>query len=358
MSKATQIKFRQLGTIIIGWLVAGMFLTVYDHLVLLTSNSTGLSPQYSFLSAASGHLISAIIGGLIGGSLLVFYLNTRYNEKPYWQLLLVLFFCFLMVISIVIVLKGLLFADVTVAGSFERFIMDSSRVKNVFAWFIVVAFTQLLLQVNGRVGRRGLENILQGRYHVPQAENRVFMFLDLNDSTSIAEKLGDEKYHALLRDFFSDINDPIIDNHGEVYQYVGDEVIIAWKYKDGITSNRCVNVFFDIQYTITMNSAKYLRKYGLVPEFSAALHSGQVVAGEVGGLKRELTYSGDVLNTASRILGKSKEIGAHIVASDSVLKDLNMNSNLIIRNIGPMKLKGKQEEVSLGEIILFAGHAA
>jgi adenylate cyclase len=75
-------------------------------------------------------------------------------------------------------------------------------------------------------------------------------------------------------------------------------------------------------------------------------------------LKRELTYSGDVLNTASRILGKSKEIGARIVASASVLKDLNMSSNLIIRNIGPMKLKGKQEEVNLNEIILFAGHAA
>lgn len=358
MSKATQIKFRQLGTIIIGWLVVGIFLTVYDHLVLLTWHSTGLSSQYSILASGSQHLVSALVGGVIGGSLLVFYLNARYNERPYWQLLIVLFLCFLMVITIVILLKALLFSDLTVTGSFKRFVMDSSRVKNVFAWFIVVAFTQLLLQVNGRVGQHGLENILQGRYHVPQAENRVFMFLDLHDSTTIAEKLGDEKYHSLLRDFFSDINDPIIDNHGEVYQYVGDEVIIAWKYKDGITANRCVNVFFDIQYTISMNSAKYLRKYGLIPEFSAALHSGKVVAGEVGGLKREVTYSGDVLNTASRILGKSKEIGARIVASASVLKDLNIKSNLIVRNIGPMKLKGKREEVNLNEIILFAGRAA
>jgi adenylate cyclase len=89
MSKATQIKFRQLGTIIIGWLVVGIFLTMYDHLVLLTSNSAGLSPQYSLISAASQHLVSAVVGGMIGGSLLVFYLNARYNEKPYWQLLLV-----------------------------------------------------------------------------------------------------------------------------------------------------------------------------------------------------------------------------------------------------------------------------
>lgn len=355
MSKATQIKFRQLRTIMMAWLVVAAFLTLYDHLVLLTSDSTGISSQYSILASATQHLVSAVVGGLIGGSLLVFYLNARYNEKPYWQLLIVLLFCFLFVISVVIVLKGLLFSDVNIAGSFNHFVMDSSRVKNVLAWFVVVAFTQLLLQVNGKVGQRGLANILHGRYHIPQEENRVFMFLDLNNSTAIAEKLGDEKYHALLRDFFSDINDPIINNYGEVYQYVGDEVIIAWRYKDGIANNRCVNVYFDIQHTIAMNEQKYTRKYGMVPEFSAAIHSGKVVAGEVGGLKRELTYSGDVLNTASRILGKSKEIGAGIVASASLLQDLNIGDNLIVRNIGLMKLKGKQQEVNLNEIIFFTG---
>lgn len=38
------------------------------------------------------------------------------------------------------------------------------------------------------------------------------MFLDLNSSTAIAEKLGDEKYHELLKDFFADITNPILDS--------------------------------------------------------------------------------------------------------------------------------------------------
>jgi adenylate cyclase len=357
MAQATQIKLRQLGTIIAAWTIIALFITVYDHLVLLTTNSTGLSSDYSLLTSAAQHITSALVGGILGGSLLVFYINVRYNEKPYWQMLLTLMFCFLLVIAIIIVIKALLFTNLNIAGSFNRFLADSSRIKNVLAWFVVVALTQLLLQINGKVGQHGLRNILGGTYHMPQEENRIFMFLDLNNSTAIAEMLGDEKYHSLLRDFFSDLNDPILNNHGEVYQYVGDEVIIAWKYSDGIINNRCVNAYFDIQRSIENHRPKYLHKYGMVPEFRAAIHSGKVVAGEVGGLKRELTYSGDVLNTTSRILGKSKEIGAGIIASASLLKDLTIGKDLIVRNIGPMKLKGKEREVNLNEI-LYTGHAA
>jgi adenylate cyclase len=54
------------------------------------------------------------------------------------------------------------------------------------------------------------------------------MFVDLLSSTTIAEALGNEKYHNLLHDFYADITNPIIYNKGEIYQYVGDEVIVSW----------------------------------------------------------------------------------------------------------------------------------
>ncbi len=76
------------------------------------------------------------------------------------------------------------------------------------------------------------------------------MFLDINSSTTIAEELGDQKYHELLKDFFSDITNPIIDNNGEIYQYVGDEVVVAWKYEDGIENGKCIKCFFDIKTQI------------------------------------------------------------------------------------------------------------
>ncbi|WP_044220009.1 hypothetical protein [Chitinophaga pinensis] len=57
------------------------------------------------------------------------------------------------------------------------------------------------------------------------------MFLDLNSSTTIAETLGDKRYHAFLKDIFTDITNPILDKKGEIYQYVSDEVIVAWPFR-------------------------------------------------------------------------------------------------------------------------------
>jgi adenylate cyclase len=156
----------------------------------------------------------------------------------------------------------------------------------------------------------------------------------------------------LLRDFFADITDPILNAKGEIYQYVGDEVVVAWDHQAGVANNRCVRCYFDILQSIQSNKEKYIRRYGVVPEFRAGMHSGKVVAGEVGISKREITYSGDVLSTASRILSKAKEIGAGIVSSSALLRELNFDHHYTVRSIGPIKLKGKEHEVCLTEILL------
>ncbi|MDQ3683293.1 MAG: hypothetical protein M3352_09505 [Bacteroidota bacterium] len=95
------------------------------------------------------------------------------------------------------------------------------------------------------------------------------MFLDINSSTSIAEQLGNETYHSLLKDFFSDITLPILENKGNIYQYVGDEVIVAWNYEDGKEDIHCLKCFFDMKLYIHKKKDKYLHRYGLVPLFKA-----------------------------------------------------------------------------------------
>ena len=71
-------------------------------------------------------------------------------------------------------------------------------------------------------------SMLIGEYHKPKNENRIFIFLDINESTSIAEDLGHTRYFMMLRRFFRDITLPIMANDGEIYQYVGDEVVLNW----------------------------------------------------------------------------------------------------------------------------------
>lgn len=358
MNRRTQIKLRQLAVLTIAWLLVGFMMSVYDHLVLHTNNSLGPSPDYAYSFSLALYLASALMGSLLGGTVLIFFVNVRYQDKSYGYTLITVSISYIVVILIIMGVLGIItimrtgkpFLDPVSIEALKNFLMDSSRIKNILSWAIVVALTQLLLQINSKFGQGALGNIIRGKYNTPKEEKRIFMFLDLNSSTSMAEQLGDEKYHELLKDFFSDITNPILDNNGEIYQYVGDEVIVAWKYEDGIKDNQCVKCFFDIKKHIEKMKDKYIRRYGLVPAFKAGIHCGKVVAGEIGIIKRDITYSGDVLNTTSRILTMCKEFNAEILTSADLMAVLSLTKNYAARPLGSIKLRGKQKEVLLSTL--------
>lgn len=337
MNRRTAYKFRQLFIIIAAWLVIGFIFAVYEHFVLSTNNSAGPAPGYSFFTAVLMNMGAGFIGAITGGSLLVFYVNVKFRDKSYGRTVLFVTLSFIFVVLLVNVVMRIFVAK-----------PDAYRLyKNGLMWAIVVALTQLFLQINSKFGQGVFWNFVRGRYNTPREERRIFMFLDLNSSTTIAEQLGDKKYHAFLKDLFSDITNPILDNKGEIYQYVGDEVIVAWKYEDGIDNIKCVQCFFDIKLHLQQLNDKYLRHYDLTPTFKAGIHCGKVVAGEVGIIKRDITYSGDVLNTTSRIQGMCKEFNAEVIVSGDLAADLQLAGRYAVQALGAIRLKGKQKEMQL-----------
>jgi adenylate cyclase len=359
MKQRTQLKLKQLAVITLTWLMVGLFISIYDRLVLLTNNSLGLSDQYSFSLSLAMNLGSALIGAALGGSFMIFFINVRYQDKPYGYTILSVSVGFIIVILLIITLLGMItipirtgkpITDPVSLDAFRIFLLDSSRIKNIMTWSVVVAITQFLLQINSKFGQGALGNIILGKYNTPKEEKKIFMFLDLNSSTSIAERLGDERYHELLKDFFEDITNPILDNKGEIYQYVGDEVIVAWKFEDGIENSQCVRCFYDIKSHVQKHRQKYMDKYGFVPSFKAGIHCGNVVAGEVGIIKRDITYSGDVLNTASRILSLCKEFNAEIISSADLIAGLCLGNSYEAQPLGAIKLRGKAKEMMLSTL--------
>ena len=307
-------------------------------------------------------MAGGFVGAILGGSFLVFFVNVRYNDKPYGYTILavtisyMLIFAFITIVMALIIIPyetGVPMGDPNFKKELINFLIDSSPLKSAIAWSLVVGATQLLLQVNSKFGQQAFWNIIRGRYNTPKEEKKIFMFLDISSSTSIAEQLGDEKYHALLKEFFADITNPIIENRGEIYQYVGDEVVVAWNEFEGLEDNRCLKCFFDIKLHINSNSKKYLSHYGLIPTFRAGIHHGKVIAGEIGVIKRDITYSGDVLNTTSRIQTTCKELDKEIVISNDLASKLRLEGYYTAQSIGHIKLKGKGKSlllVSIGQL--------
>src|SRR5207247_509537 len=98
---------------------------------------------------------------------------------------------------------------------------------------LVTFLLVLLRHASQIVGERSFRDIMRGRYHRPRAEDRFFLFVDVVGSTPVAERLGPLAVHRYLDRVFQIASDPVDDHRGEVYQYVGDEMVVTWTLEAG-----------------------------------------------------------------------------------------------------------------------------
>ena len=242
------------------------------------------------------------------------------------------------------------FWDVISGNELKNYIIHGDFVHIVIFIFLVIIFAIFISQLNSVLGKGVMLNYLTGKYHKPVEEKRIFMFLDLTASTTIAERISPSGYHGFMNDYFFDINKPISDSGGKIFQYVGDEVVITWKERTGFKNANCIRCFFRVKHKIDGLEDKYIEKYGMVPKVKAGLHFGKVVAGEVGDSKREVVYHGDVINTASRIQEECNTLNRYFLVSKEVMDNIELPDEYFDENMGKFILKGKEHEVEIHSI--------
>lgn len=210
---------------------------------------------------------------------------------------------------------------------------------------MVLAFAYL--QVASKMGPRVFWGWVMGRYLHPKPEERIFMFLDMRDSTTLAEQLGDRDFSALVQAFFRDLTPALSESKGEVSHYIGDEAVITWPISRGIKDANCLRLFFLFGEMIESRSDWYRQKFGVVPSFKAGVHMGPVVAAEVGEQKSEIVYHGDTVNTTARIQGLCDMLGHSLLLSGQVAKALPSDAGLELKPTGWHQLKGREEPVEV-----------
>jgi len=212
---------------------------------------------------------------------------------------------------------------------------------------LVISFIN---QVNKKFGPGVLLPLFLGKYRKPKEEERIFLFMDLKSSTPIAEALGHLKYSSFIRDSFMDINAVLSAYNAQIYQYVGDEIIITWPVEEGLKRQFCIEFFFACESRFSKRSDHYLHKYGHSPQFKAGLHMGKVIAVEVGEIKRDIAYLGDTMNTAARIQSVCNEYNRHLLASTKILETCNARKHYNIESLGMISLKGKSQAVEIAAV--------
>ncbi|WP_397362347.1 adenylate/guanylate cyclase domain-containing protein [Olleya sp. R77988] len=227
---------------------------------------------------------------------------------------------------------------------------DSKVFWLIVFYFIICSLIFSFLKIaKDNFGRGVLFNQLIGKYKKPREERRIFMFLDLKGSTTIAEQLGHYKYSQLIQECFYDLN-RVVDNYkGEIYQYVGDEAVISWTFDNGIDNNNCVELFYKFENRLLKKEKYYQKHFGLLPKFKAGLHGGKLIVTEVGTIKKEIAYHGDVINTSARIQGECNKYNQTLLISERLLDKLKLHKYKL-ESIGNISLKGKEQEVKLFSI--------
>lgn len=205
-------------------------------------------------------------------------------------------------------------------------------------------------QVSQNTGMLVLHNFLVGKYTQPVEEERIFMFLDMKSSTTIAEDMGHLKYFEMLRRYYYDMTDSIINHRGEIKEYVGDMIVISWSLRNGLKYNNCIECFYSMKEAILAQQDQYMSKYNMVPSFRAGIHYGKVTAGEIGIIKKDIIFTGDVLNVTARIESFCKSRNTDLVISKKLKDRLTLGDNYIQKNLGVTEIKGRNEDVELVSI--------
>lgn len=345
------------GIQVTSWVIANNLMGVILYLHSKSVDHVfGLHMQYRVGSMFVLFTLLGILYGSVLGSTEYYLDKYRLGKMALGRVILAKAMLSLLMIIIIIIILSAVSMEINVpyitpSGSPTSFLAK----KYIISLFLLYYLLMTLLigfinQVNKKYGPGVLIPLVLGKYRSPVEERRVFMFMDLKSSTTIAEILGHIKYSSFIRDSLYDINQVVPAYNAEVYQYVGDEVVVSWRIDRDTQFERCALFFFACRSQFQKRLDYYEAKYGFFPKFKAGLHMGVITAVEIGDVKRDIAYHGDTINTTARIQSVCNQFGKDFLVSSQMVRQARLEDHFKTQPLGMIKLKGKSKEIGITSV--------
>jgi adenylate cyclase len=295
-------------------------------------------------------LLNGIVIGLSGG-LFIAFLEISWNPISIRKLSFIKLMVFKGALytsffAVIVPLVVSLHRAVTYSDGFVEFFKDGGLWNFIFnedyemimlyALF-GTAFFLFTYQMSRKLGQGILWGTLSGKYHHPKEAEMAFMFLDLLDSTPIAERIGDVAYSNLLKDIFFDITDSIVLYSGKIYRYVGDEVVVYWPKNDRISKLNIVGACFSANAALRAKSEYYKSNHGLVPEMKAAFHVGKIVSGEIGEIKSQICFLGNVMVETAAMEKLCRQYNTSVLVSEQLFNLIELPKDYVTQVEGDLE---------------------
>jgi class 3 adenylate cyclase len=206
----------------------------------------------------------------------------------------------------------------------------------------------VVMRVVHFIGIETLFHLMIGTYHRPVIEQKVLIFIDINNSTGLADQLGALQIKSLVGKFLFDISKPITDHGGEIYLYKGDGLIAIWDWEEAVRADKLLSAIDAVFAAVRRERPSYMAQFGVVPAYRIGVHGGDVVVSEQGDIKRSIGIYGSTINLASRMEEAAKLHGVACAISGDVARALS-GAGGRLHQIGSDKIQGISAEIPIYE---------
>jgi len=178
------------------------------------------------------------------------------------------------------------------------------------------------------------------------------LFADLEGFTQLSENMPPQILIRLLNDYFTPMTQIIMAYGGTLDKYIGDAIMALWGAPVALPDHalRACRAALDM-HASTAELQTDWEAQGL-PRVAAriGLHSGSVVAGNVGSRERfNYTVLGDTVNLASRLEGVNKVYGTRILLSEETCR--LVKNVMLVRELDQVQVKGRAQPVTVYELL-------
>jgi adenylate cyclase len=257
--------------------------------------------------------------------------------------------------------EGLIYADSQIrAKAFDNFDLD---VLSALGNHAAVAIERFRLQkaiTDQQLLRQRLE-----RYHSPAVIEHItahgegtlvadelevtVMFADVVDFTPRCESLEPRQVAELLNRYFSEMADVIFRHEGTLDKFIGDCLMAVFGAPLSATDHAARGALTALEMREALTALNEPRSPESRLEFRIGMHSGKVVAGDIGSIRRsDYTVLGSTVNLAARLESGMAGPG-QIVISDTTNEALQ--GKFETRAIGNFRPKGLSRDVACYELL-------
>lgn len=181
-----------------------------------------------------------------------------------------------------------------------------------------------------------------------QTLNVTVMFCDIRSFTTLSEKMEPKNIVALLNEYFTEMEKCIAGHGGIINKYIGDAVMAVFGAPVASTTHAhdAYLAALAMRDALVRLNGRFAQKGFPELRFGIALHSGSVLAGNIGAPSRmEYTVIGDTVNTASRMEGLCKIYKKDLLISESTASRMGNEAELSF--VDEAEIRGRKGKVKL-----------